>query len=199
MASFADYLNALLLEGEITLRGAPSPSQSDRHEARLVLEKAYTTYRFHVAGPLIEFDPATALAAAKLVWWAAWYLASREQPPSELQRKLKMPATPRDPSQHLSADLLLRYLPQIYQRALALDPGDELCRALSDVLRQWPLSGVLADLDEPPVTAIGFGHHGLQLLYAERFHRNPRANWQPRGNAQQYVELVRQALTQQGA
>jgi hypothetical protein len=199
VASFAEFLNDLLLEGEISLRGAPSPSQSDREEARIVLEKAYATYRLHVAGPLLEFAQATALAAGELIWWAAWYLASHEQPPSELQSKLKMPGAPRDPGQHLSADLLLRYLPQIYQRALALDPADELCKALSDLLRQWPLSGVLADLDEPPVTAIDFGHHGLQLLYSERLQRNQRANWQPQGNAQQYVELVRQALIQQGA
>jgi hypothetical protein len=199
VSSIADFLNELLTEGEITLRSPPSASADDLAEGRIVLEKAFANHRLHVTGPLIEFDPPTALASAELVWWAAWYLASRSEPPSELEQKIKMPGSPGNPSQHLSSDLFLRYVPQIYQRARAIDPEDELGKALVNVLRQWPLSGVLADLDEAPVSSIDFHHHGLQLLYAERLHRNPRANWQPEGNAQQYLELVKQEISQRGA
>ena len=54
-----------------------------------------------------------------------------------------------DAAHHLSADLMLRYLPQILKRARGLDPSDPLVGLLEDVLKRWPLSGVLSDVAEP--------------------------------------------------
>jgi hypothetical protein len=87
--------------------------------------------------------------------------------------------------------MLFRYLPQIYRRSRAIAADDILTRRLEEVLCQWPLSGVLADLTVPPTTPLDFGEHpGLQLLYAERFHRHPRPEWEPDGKTGEYVELL---------
>jgi hypothetical protein len=68
---------------------------------------------------------------------------------------------------------------------------DILTRRLVEVLSHWPLSGVLADLNTAPVGDLEFGGHpGLQLLYAERFRRHPRPEWQPQGRTGEYLELV---------
>src|SRR5207253_6819460 len=104
---------------------------------------------------------------------------------------LALPKAPPSAAQHLSADLVLRYLPQVYHRARAFAPDDALTQALAAALRQWPLSGVLADLEEGPLTPVDFhGHPGLQLLYAERLARHEKPAWVPGGRGFEVVELV---------
>ena len=97
-----------------------------------------------MAGPPLLFDEPMALAAAALTQQACWFLVSHAEPPPELERRLVMPAPPRSPAEHLSADLTLRLLPQVHRRACSRDPADPLVVCLADVLRRWPLSGVLS-------------------------------------------------------
>jgi hypothetical protein len=115
---------------------------------------------------------------------------------SDLEKRLKMPALSSvTSSQHLSADLMLRYVPQILRRARGLDPADPLIEILASILRCWPLSGVLSDLDEGPLVPLDFGGQaGLSLLYAERLVGNDRPAWRPEppGQTWEYYELVLQ-------
>ena len=191
MSSFADFLGRLFDEGEITYREAP-PAQVERDRAAAdVLERAFADHRLHVAGPPIAYDANLARAAGLLVWQAGWFLFSRQETESELDRRLVLPGPPDSAAAHLSADLALRYLPQIHRRAEAVATGDHLVERLSAVLRSWPLSGVLASVREGPTTPVEFeGHPGLLLLYAERLARHEKAAWVPAGPAFEYVELV---------
>ena len=54
---------------------------------------------------------------------------------------------------------MLRYVPQVLRRARGLDPSDPLVELLANVLRHWPLSGVLSDVRRgpagPPATSAG--------------------------------------------
>src|SRR5438093_406611 len=83
-------------------------------------------------------------------------------------------------------------------RTTCMSPFADLVRALlhegSVRLRQprrWPLSGVLADIDEPPLLPVDLGGHpGLLLLYAERLARQRRPAWVADGPAREYIELV---------
>src|SRR5581483_8553134 len=171
MSAQSEFLRSLFADGKAVLRDPSAGASRQDQEAAAVLENAYASYRLGVAGPPLRFDAATALAAADLVQHACWFLVSHQQPDAELERILKMPGPPRTPEQHLSADLVLRYLPQVYQRARALNPADRLTGLLADVLRQWPLSGVLSAVEEGPTTPPDFGRPGLALLYAERLAR----------------------------
>jgi hypothetical protein len=82
----------------------------------------------------------------------------------------------------------------VFRRARALRPTDALTGLLADVLRRWPLSGVLAEIVDAPLTSLDFGHTGLRLLYAERLARHERPAWLPTGAALEAVELVWQQL-----
>ena len=190
MATLAELLHRLLQEGRVSLRERPAPSVEQRQQAPAVLRQAYDIYRLDVAGPPVMFDEETALAAGELVLQASWFLVSRAQPEAELEKSLVMPRSPRTPSQHLSADLTLRFLSQIYQRARTLDAADLLPALLATVLRHWPLSGVLSTLEEAPLTSLDFDHPGLLLLYAERLARTGKIAWIPEGQGFEYVELV---------
>ena len=146
------------------------------------LKSAYTAYALDVAGPAVPFDPPTALAAAKVVQQACWFLVCRDEPDEAIDKGLALPGPPSSAAQHLSADLTLRYLSQIHRRAFALGPEDRLTNRLAELLRQWPLSGVLSTVLEAPQGDLEFGgHKGLLLLYAERLLVNEKPAWIPSG------------------
>jgi hypothetical protein len=186
MAAFTRFLRGVLESGRLVLH-EPLPAKADP-DAEAVLAEAYRRHALNVAGPPVAFDGPTALAAAHLLYLAGWYLLDANEPVDAA--RLAMPRDPRTRAQHLSADLLLRYLPAVYRRARAMRPDDELAAALANLLRRWPLSGVLADIDDGPLTATEFGHPGLCLLYAERLARHEKAAWFPIGRGIEAVELV---------
>lgn len=189
--SFAGFLEPLLAQGCIRLRTRPEqPPQLDR-EAMSLIEQAFKTFSLELPGPGIALDLDTAIAAAQLVRQASWFLLSHGEPDEVLEQRLVMPGLPETSAQHLSADLFLRYAPQLHQRAKAFDPADRLTGLLAQLLRAWPLSGVLSAVDEEPTTPLEFaGHPGLLLLYAERLAENPKPAWIPNGPGRPYVELV---------
>ena len=190
---FHEFLTQLFDEGRIVFRTAPRDRPSPPDVA--VLAEAFENYSLGVAGPRIAFAPDIALAAAELVRQASWALVNRDERMTDLVKRLKMPAPPLAPSQHLSADLTMRYLPQVVRRARGLDPSDPLVAQLANVLRTWPLSGVLSDVAEGPLVPLQFGGHaGLMLLYAERLIGNDRRSWRPiqQGPSWDYYELVLQ-------
>jgi hypothetical protein len=194
MSPFAEFLDILLREGRAVLRGPPDPSGQDR-EAVSLLGRAFATYRLDVAGPLIDFDAQTALAGAALLQRACWFVVSRDEPDAELDRSLTMPAPPCSPASHLSADLVLRFLPQVHRRAKAHNPADRLTVLLADILRRWPLAGVLSDLDDGPSAPVTFdGHPGLLMLYAERLAQHEKSAWVPQAPGREYLELVYEEL-----
>jgi hypothetical protein len=145
-----------------------------------------------IAGPPVDFDAETAVTAAGWMWSACWFLVSRDEDPRLVESTLTPPAPPMTPAAHLAADLTLRFLPGVYRRAFAVAADDVLTRSLSRLLRLWPLSGVLAEVTEAPLTAPEFdGHPGLALLYAERLADHFKPAWIPvSGRAREYVELV---------
>jgi hypothetical protein len=193
MATFQEFLTQLLDEGKIVFRSAKPPQDRPTERDVATIADAFATSARSVAGPPLAFDAPTACEAAELVRQASWALVNREERVADLRRRLRMTTAATTPAQHLSADLLLRYLPQIVRRARALDATDPLIEILGDLLRRWPLSGVLSDVEEGPLVAAEFGGHpGLLLLYAERLSANDRPSWRPNRSspAYDYYELI---------
>lgn len=180
MPTLAAFVRRLVRDGRVALRQRPLAMAGEAAEAVAVLEKAHAVDALDLAGPPPPFVPAVALAAAELVRQACWFLVSRDEGRDELDRALELPRPlPRDPG-HASADLSLRYLPGLLRRARAIDPGDPLADRLATVLRGWPLSGVLADLDGPPDLAPDWSPSaGLAWRYAERLAAVDRPEWLP--------------------
>jgi hypothetical protein len=200
MKDFVGFLAGLFQQGRISFPGRPVPLNTAAvmaaSEVRGLLEGAFATYQLDIAGTPVALDAALACAAAEVVRQASWALVSHQDRLDDLEERLRLPHGPASPSQHLSADLMLRYLPQVHRRARALDPADLLVGLLERVLRQWPLSGVLAGLDEEPTASLDFGgHEGLLLLYAERLalaeSRRAMPAWRPAtGRPLEYLKLV---------
>jgi hypothetical protein len=187
MATRPSFLKGVLLDGVIRM-DSPPEEHADK-PALAVIRPAYEAYCLSIAGPALPLDIDVALAAGRVLEWSAWFLLNPTLP-IETDAVLRMPMLPTKPAQHLSADLLLRFLPTLHRRALVLMQTDALPETLERTLREWPLSGVLADITDAPLTAAGFGHVGLDLLYAERLAAHERSAWFPTGAALEHVELV---------
>lgn len=193
MAAFGEFLALLLGEGKVAFGRSGRPTDRPTDRDLVTLEDAHGVYALSVAGPPVAFDANTACEAAELVRQASWALVDRTDRPADLARWLRMASAPTTPARHLSADLTLRYLPQVLVRARAIDPTDPLIDLLSNVLRGWPLSGVLSDVEEGPLRATDLcGHPGLLLLYAERLAAHDRPKWRPDPSspAYDYYQLV---------
>jgi hypothetical protein len=178
MATLGEFLHILFDEGRIVLKGRPLASDGERASALAVLVAEFERHRLDIAGDPIAFDPVSALKAAETLRASSWFLVNRSEPVETLERSLVLPPPPKTASEHLSADLSFRFLPPIQRRARAIAPEDRLSKFLAELLRNWPLSGVLSDLVEGP-TEVGDlgGHPGLWLLYAERLAIDEKPAW----------------------
>ena len=143
----------------------------------------------------IEFDPRTACEAAELVRQSELGAGPARRSPGGPQ------ATAQD--DRAAADGVAAPLGRSHaairtadhQAGAGLDPSDPLSGLLGDLLRRWPLSGVLSDVEEAPLLSLDFGGHpGLLLLYAERLAQNDRPSWRPEPSspAWEYYEWVLQ-------
>jgi hypothetical protein len=195
MDSLERFCATLLAEGRAVFSERPMPPAGDATATAAVLAEAFAAERRSIAGPPIAFDPALACAAAEVVRQACWGAVCHDEASDAIRGRLALHGPPRTASQHASADLTLRYLPQVLRRLRAVGPADPLAGFLGDLLRQWPLSGVLSDVRQAPTTPLEFGgHDGLMLLYAERLARHPKGAWVPRGRPREYAGLVFQEL-----
>jgi hypothetical protein len=186
--NFRGWLERVLVHGESVQSEAPPDERQDDPEIRSLLEAAYRRHVANVAGPPLPFQMETALHAARILAEACWACASS----SEFASSPPWQREPKATIEHLSADLLFRFLPGVWKRAKARDSESPLCVTLEAMLRRWPLSGVLADLDGEPAKPPQFeGAPGLQMLYAERLLANPRLGWlPPEGQAREWVERI---------
>jgi hypothetical protein len=192
---FYEFLTQLFDQGKIVFRSAIAPRDQPSPVAMKTLADAFENHSLAVAGPRIRFDPEIACAAAEFLRQASWALVNHDERMKDLEKRLMMPRSPSTSSEHLSADLTLRYLPQVLRRARGLDPSDPLVERIANTLRRWPLSGVLSDVTEAPTGPLEFGGHtGLLLLYAERLGNNDRPAWRPARSsaAYDYHELISQ-------
>jgi hypothetical protein len=187
-APFAAWLTRALTHGESVQDAPPELPPGERAAVLAALRVAFEAHALDVGGPPVAFDAAAAEWAAVALARACWRLVSADDEPRPLDPgpKVATPATV------LSTDVCLRFLPAVLRRARLRDPEGPLAADLGNVLRRWPLSGVLADLDGEPVVPPTFdGHRGLMMLYAERLATAPRAGWVPAdGPAREWVERV---------
>ncbi len=121
--------------------------------------------------------------AAERLYRACQFLVYREVEAAEVRDGCAAPcpapaaaAGAIAPDMCYSADLVLRYLPDVFALARGVAREDPLIDGLQSLARAWPLSSVgMPDLGELDVTAF-IRHPGLRRLYADRIiERNDRS------------------------
>lgn len=186
-SSFVQWLIRVLEHGESIQGGPPEFKPSDRDKIISILTESYQKYSLEIAGPPVEFNERLALKASIFLASACWALVS-----DDVKIIPTWEQSPESVSDHLSVDLLFRFLPGVLKRSRLRDPDCKLCQTLVEVLCNWPLSGILADLEDKPATDLQFfNHYGTQMLFAERLLSINRVEWVPKdGTSLQVAELV---------
>src|SRR5947207_8958621 len=110
-SSFIDWLTRLLTHGESVQVEQPVENAADQRAILECLSTAFGRLALDVAGPPIAFDARTAFSAAFILARACWHLVAPEE---DEPLPLHLEAEPASPSAHLSADVVLRFLPAIH-------------------------------------------------------------------------------------
>jgi hypothetical protein len=186
MTAFPHWLARVLDHGESVLDRRPEPSAADRGEVGRVLADAFRWHVLAVAGPAAVVRRTGGGGSVRRA--GSRVLAAGERGGGAGRHACRSDFRRGPPVGRRGC---FRFLPTVYRRAKARTDA-ALITGVETVLRRWPLSGVLAELDGEPAAALDFfGHPGLQLLYAERLTAAARPGWvPPAGPAREWAERV---------
>ena len=141
----------------------------DEALVREFLQIEYDTESLNYPFTTPPFNASAALWAAKITYTACQLILFRENKEDELPQLL--PAYDRviDAGAILSADLCLRFLPQVVLQTRRIDPDDSLIGVVERHLQQWHYSSIGYSKDIV-ITADDeiFKNDCLQQLYADR-------------------------------
>lgn len=122
-------------------------SKKEETETILFLETEYDREILEYPGIVPAFNQEAALWAAKTVYLAAQLLLNRAHKISDLELLLPEWKGQQDASAIISADLCLRFLPQITAEMKRIDPEDLVIPILEKHLIQFHYSAIGSDID----------------------------------------------------
>jgi hypothetical protein len=145
---FLDTIFLLRKSGCITVfSNLHEISKKEEQEAGDYFETEFEKERLEFLSTEIHCHKEVAVWAAKVLYYSAQLYHIRENTAKDLDKLIpKLKITP-DTSSILSADLSLRFLPQIITLMQTADPHDPLVKILEDILTQFHYSGIGYHLD----------------------------------------------------
>ena len=195
------FLHHLLMTGHVTLASRPAPFEpADLPAAEALLRDHYADDLRELPGAAPAFDAAAAGWAAAFLYHTVQLALVRELDETVVQAQLADFTGEITPAVIYSADLCLRYLPDLLRLARGLAPGDALVARLRATAVRWPFSfvgaeeGAVADVAEAEAPMLA--HPALRQEYIDRIIR-----MQDRARAAQphLAPLVHAALGQYAA
>lgn len=122
-------------------------SKKEEQDAADYFESEFEKERLEFLSDQINCDRETAVWAAKVLYYSAQLYLIRKDTAKNLEKLIPQFNGKRNVASLLSADLLLRFLPQIISVLQNADPEDTLIKMLENILRQFHYSGIGFDLD----------------------------------------------------
>lgn len=148
-------------------------SKNEEMECTLFLEAEYEREILEYPGIAPGFNSEAALWAAKTVYLAAQLLLYREHEISDLEQLLPEFGQKNEASAMLSADLCLRFLPQITSEMKRIDPDDPVIQILEKHLYRFHYStiGFEMDVEKIDFDSVASNDCLLQLYIDRIVHR----------------------------
>lgn len=165
------FLHDLQTTGAVTLAARPEPfAEADERAAEALLRDWHAADAREWPGTAPDFDSAAAGWAARYLYHTVQLALVRELDETVVAEYLPDFAGPATAEAIHSADLSLRYLPDLLRLAKGLAPGDALVARLLATGAQWPLSfvGRAAPAPEPEAEAAVLAHPALRQAYIDR-------------------------------
>lgn len=145
---FLDTLFLLRKEECITIfTDIEEISPKEERDAADYFETEFENERLEFLSDQINCDRETAVWAAKVMYHSAQLHLIRENTANDLDKLIPSFKGKRDVSAIVSADLSLRFLPQIISVLQSADPEDTLIKMLENILTQFHYSAIGLDLD----------------------------------------------------
>ncbi|WP_294201774.1 hypothetical protein [uncultured Chryseobacterium sp.] len=126
-------------------------SEKEESDAADYFEAEFEKERLEFLSDQISFDKETAVWAAKILYHSVRLHLIRENTAKDLNRLIPPYSGNRNIPAILSADLSLRFLPQIISALHDADPEDVLMSMLENVLKRFHYSAVGMDLELEPI------------------------------------------------
>jgi len=122
-------------------------SKKEEEDAMDYFQAEFEKERLEFLSDTIVCDTETALWAAKVVYHSAQLYLIRENTAKDLNKLIPSFKVKKEVSALLSADLSLRFLPQIVSALQRADPEDPVVKMLESILKQFHYSAIGYDLD----------------------------------------------------
>ena len=122
-------------------------SPKEEKEAEMYFEAEFEKERLEFLSDQLSCDKITAVWAAKVLYHSAQLYLIRENTVNNLENLIPKFKGMRNISSILSADLSLRFLPEVMIALNSVDPEDPLIKLLEDILTEFHYSGVGYELD----------------------------------------------------
>lgn len=146
-SSFLDTLFLLRKEECITIfTDLQEISGKEIQDTEDYLESEFEKERLEFLSMETGFDKEAAVWAAKVLYHSAQLYLIRKDTSKDLQKLIPDYKGKKDISSILSADLSLRFLPQIISALHTADPEDPLIKMLENILQQFHYSAVGLDV-----------------------------------------------------
>jgi len=167
--SLPTFLTRLFENGAVQVPQFAPISRRERDAACETLIEFESQYRLSLAGIPPSFDPEIACEAAQMLYRVCQCLVYRELEPKEVLPKATLIAGPAGvAAMHYSADLVLRFLPDVWRLAKDASERDPLVQCLSELAARWPLSSVgIPGLSACSIDGFA-GDRSLLALYVDR-------------------------------
>lgn len=167
--TLSEFISSLINKGEVRVAHVLQDFEEEEvRQARIHLQQYYTDDINDMPGQAPPYDEKAALWAAAYLYRTVQFLLLRHLEAAELKHYLPPYDGERTPAAIYSADLCLRYLPDIFLLAKGISPEDPLVKTLVVLATQWPLSA--AAIPEVPTEGLSaiLEHPSLKRTYIDR-------------------------------
>jgi len=145
---FLDTLFLLRKEGCMTIfTDIQEISRKEEQDAADYFESEFEKERLEFLSHQIHCDREAAVWAAKVLYHSAQLYLIRKDTARDLEKLIPHFKGNRNVAAIWSADLSLRFLPEMMEALQKADPEDPLIKLLENILRQFHYSGIGYDLD----------------------------------------------------
>ncbi|WP_153796016.1 hypothetical protein [Foetidibacter luteolus] len=135
------FISTLLSEGKVTIEGSLYQfEEEDVQQALILLRRYHQEDSLEMPYTAPGFSEEAAIWAAKFFYQAIQLTVIRETEDAVIQQMLTNFEGPVTPEVIYSADLVLRYLPALFNLAKGLAPADILVKELTRIAGLWPFS-----------------------------------------------------------
>lgn len=167
--TLTEFISSLINKGDVTVAPAIVPfDPEDLRVAAIHLKQYYDDDSTEMPGQTPPYDPAAALWAAIYLYRAIQFIQIRRLGEAEIKLHLLPFSGTQTPSAIYSADLILRYMPGLFQLAKGLSPEDPLVKELVIIAAQWPFSLAGNKNFVPDDLTLILQHPSLKTAYIDR-------------------------------